>query len=101
MNRLRPIHQTVLALHIWLRTTEITSPSKIGDLGTASTSSSDYPRVGIARSEKIFHSWPARIGGIAARRKQVRAEFTLGTGRIGCTHLTSCGKLYSTAQNHG
>jgi hypothetical protein len=56
MNRLRPIHQTVLALHIWLRTTEITSPLKMGDLGTAPTSASDYPRVGIARSEKIFHS---------------------------------------------
>jgi hypothetical protein len=69
MNRLRPIHQTVLALQIWLRTTEITSPLKIGDLGTTPTSASDYPRVGIARSEKIFHSRAARIGGIATRRK--------------------------------
>lgn len=94
MNRLRPMDRAVLALHIWLRTTEITSSSKIGDLGTASASACDYPRVGIARSEKIFHSWPVRIGGIAIRCEQVDAEFIPGTGRVGCTH--ACDALWKT-----
>jgi hypothetical protein len=55
MNRLRPTDRTVLALHILLRTKELTSSSKIGDLDTPAAPASDYPRVGIAQSGKIFH----------------------------------------------
>jgi hypothetical protein len=81
-----------------LRTKEISSSSEIGDLAEASPASSDYSRVGIARSGKIFHSWPPETDEVVDLSKQVDAKVVCTSVKLPmATVWMCCEKPYSQA----